>query len=281
VSVSRVSFQVKQFADTETNVIINNPEQILNQDVAIIFKFSRPSIISINDQVIRLFQVVRATKVLQPKSIDVKLSYMPYARDEHEQNSLDMLGTCLHALGVTTLSAVQLHDPSITQSFQVPLHDVTLEDLWAGVIKEKIISCDKNSWSIASPDTGGTERAERVAVLCDVPVVTVQKVRTQTGEPVVHGISGDVHDKNIILIDDILDTGRTALVASQLLRAHGARALYACFTHAVFSEGAVEHLAQGAFDHIFVTDTLVGVEALVSDNVTIIPVKEFSDGTSI
>ena len=168
-----------------------------------------------------------------------------------------MLGTCFKALGVTAVYAMQLHDPLVIGTFPVPLYDITLESVWANVIKQQIIKNEiESSWCIASPDQGGLERAQRVADLCGLPVVSIQKTRMQQDAPVVHDLQGDVEGKHVILIDDIVDTAGTLSKAAELLISKGAESVRAFCTHPVLSGKAFEKVDSSKLTELIVTDTI-------------------------
>lgn len=270
--IVNAEYVIRSFPDSETEITLINADVITSNDVRISYRFQSPSIVSLNDQFFRVLQLVRRVAACNPRSIRLFVSYLPYARDEHERHSLSLLGLCLKALGVAELHAIQLHDPNVIQTFQVPLIDHTLEIFWSLMIKEKVLSLYPNeSWCIISPDQGGADRVQRIASLCGLSFAVIRKIR-KDGEPVACEILGSVEGMNGIVVDDILDTGRTAQNAAALLQAHGAKRLFSCFSHALCSSGWDERIKD--FEKVFVTNTFDGIHCVVAHSATVVDVYE-------
>lgn len=262
-----------QFADSETFLSLANPEKIAQARIVLVYQFFQSG--SINDQLIGLFECVDQLKKLGSHSITALLPYLPYARqDQGVYKNCDgaafMVGRCLRALGVQSIHACDVHAVSICPDYPLPLHNLSLENFWHTVILKKILQSyfaqvatkDRplQDFCIVSPDEGGRERAEKIASLLVVSTAFVRKTRVAPDLAVSYELVGDVRGKRVILIDDIIDTGHTALGACDLLLAQGAVRVYGCFTHAVLAAGAQDRLAASRFAKIFVTDTVVGSE---------------------
>ncbi|EOI1782243.1 ribose-phosphate diphosphokinase, partial [Campylobacter coli] len=109
---------------------------------------------------------------------------------------------------------------------------------------------------VGSPDIGGVARARSVAKNLGLDIVIVDKRREKANESEVMNIIGDVKDKEVILVDDIIDTAGTIVKAAEALKNKGAKSVMACCTHAVLSGKAYERIASGALDELVVTDTI-------------------------
>jgi ribose-phosphate pyrophosphokinase len=110
---------------------------------------------------------------------------------------------------------------------------------------------------VVSPDVGGVARARAFAKkLNDAPLAIIDKRRQAHNVAEVLNVIGDVKDKTAVLVDDIIDTGGTIAAGAKLLREEGARQVYACATHAVFSPPAIERLSSGVFEEVIVTNTI-------------------------
>jgi ribose-phosphate pyrophosphokinase len=263
-----IPLTISQFADSETIVTIENDGFIVDAHVLLVHQFSRVGsngTVHINDQLIGLLEAIDLLRLMKARSIKVFLPYLSYSRQDFSttkqfEGAIFMLGRCLKALGVTELWACDLHSPEICSSFPLPLRNITLDFLWAQMIQNEIISSAAiDSFCIVSPDHGGKQRAEHVASLLGVSFAYAHKVRVGADTAVGCELVGNVNGKKIIILDDIIDTARTAISACDLAFAQGAIDAYGCFTHAVFSVGSEQRFKQSSFKKIIITNTVLGV----------------------
>ena len=129
---------------------------------------------------------------------------------------------------------------------------------------------------IASPDVGGAKRANSYAKYFDVPLVLCHKTRAKANVIATMTVIGDVKDKNVILVDDIVDTAGTITKSADLLLEHGARSVRALCSHAVMSDPATDRVKESGLEEIIFTDSI----PYVRDNskATVLPVaKLFAD----
>ncbi|MFA5306618.1 MAG: ribose-phosphate diphosphokinase [Candidatus Babeliales bacterium] len=273
LSADLVPLTIASFADTETFVSLKDVTHCSGKHVVLIYQFvhfdghQRISADNgINDQLVGVLQTIDILGQAKPSTLTVVLPYFPYARqevavDDAFQGAVFMLGRCYQALGVKKLVACDLHAPIIQRSFPVALHHIQLTDFWYRVVREHILQGQPgDQLCIASPDEGGKDRAHALAALLNVPLVVVHKKRVDHDVAVSYELIGDVRGKRVIILDDIIDTAHTAMGACDLLRAQGARAVYGCFTHAIFSQGARERLDESNFEKILVSDSVLGLE---------------------
>nr|MDJ0634658.1 ribose-phosphate diphosphokinase [Xenococcaceae cyanobacterium MO_188.B29] len=126
---------------------------------------------------------------------------------------------------------------------------------------------------VVSPDVGGVARARAFAKkLDDAPLAIIDKRRQAHNVAEVMNVIGDVKGKTAVLVDDMIDTAGTLLGAGELLRQEGAKAIYACATHAVFSEPAVSRLSSGVFEEVIVTNTIPLPESKQFKQLTVLSV---------
>ena len=284
-----VPITVAQFADTETCVSLQDSEKIENASVLLAYQMTRfaynsnmvESLGSFNDQLVGVLATIDLVRLMKAHSIVVLLPYLPYARQDESvckryQGAVFMLGRCLKALGVQMLATCDLHAPDIVDTYPVKIHHFSTEDFWKPVVLEHIIKDgDIRSFCIVSPDKGGEARAHTLATLLKTSHGYMRKVRLDTDIAKSLDLVGDVKGKQVILLDDIIDTGRTATSACDLLLKSGARAVHGCFTHGVFSRGSVHRLAESNFESIFVTDSIVGTELEYPSKVQVISLNGF------
>jgi len=148
--------------------------------------------------------------------------------------------------------------------------DINCINLFTSYIKQTYGSKDI---VIVSPDKGGINRIKQVSLLLDVEHAYIEKERFSKEQTKALHLHGDVSGKTVILIDDILDTAGTAINASTMLVEHGAKIVYGCFTHGIFSNNAVEKLKNSRFEKIFVTNTVSSIDGM--DNIVFLSVDDF------
>jgi len=202
---------------------------------------------------------VRRFKGGGASNIILVLPYLPYARHEKELTSVThFFGTLLKQAGVDLLITSDVHSAEVESVMSLNLHNISLASLWSEHLTEKFIKeAPGQDWCLVSPDKGGRERVEQIAALLNLPMAVVKKERRGADQAKALELEGDVARKSVILIDDILDTGRTAISACDLLLERGAVRVIGCFSHPVFSPGAIERLSKSRMEKIVVTDTIL------------------------
>ncbi len=147
---------------------------------------------------------------------------------------------------------MDLHAGQIQGFFDIPV-----DNLYGSVIfQDYIRSKNLQNAIIASPDIGGVARARYFAKLLGLEIVLIDKRREKANESEVMNVIGNVRDKNVILIDDIIDTAGTMVKAASAFKEKGATSVIALGTHAVFSGEAYEKIEKSQIDEVIVTDTI-------------------------
>ncbi|MDW8203024.1 MAG: ribose-phosphate diphosphokinase, partial [Cyanobacteriota bacterium SKYGB_h_bin112] len=155
--------------------------------------------------------------------------------------------------GASRILAMDLHSAQIQGYFDIPFDHVYGSPIILQYLEAKNLA----DIVVVSPDVGGVARARAFAKkLNDAPLAIIDKRRQAHNVAEVLNVIGDVKDKTAILVDDMIDTAGTICEGARLLRQQGARAVYACATHAVFSPPASERLASGLFEEVIVTNTI-------------------------
>ena len=148
---------------------------------------------------------------------------------------------------------MDLHSSQIQGYFDIPCDHI----YGAPVLVDYLASKHMSDLVVVSPDVGGVARARAIAKrLNDAPLAIIDKRRQAHNVAEVMNLIGDVDGKTAVVVDDMIDTGGTISEGARLLRAQGARQVYACATHAVFSPPAVERLSSGVFEEVIVTNTI-------------------------
>ena len=241
------------FSDGEVHVQIL--EDIRGKDVFIIQSTNPP----LDQHLFPVLLLADATRRGFAKSINLVIPYFGYARQDRmaEPNtpiSSKVIADILYSVSINHIITVDLHSAQTQGFFDMTIENITLEGQFAEYIEKNF---KKDSFAIASPDAGGVKRARKIADLvhCD-DVIIIDKNRYKKNKSKVMNIIGDPKDKNIIIIDDMIDTAGTICHAATALKQGGAKYVSVMATHPVFSGNAYDNLANQDIDQIVVTNTL-------------------------
>ncbi|MEL6248372.1 MAG: ribose-phosphate pyrophosphokinase [Cyanobacteria bacterium J06648_16] len=242
----------KQFADGELYVQIQ--ESIRGCDVYLM----QPTCYPVNDHLVELLVMVDACRRASARQITAVLPYYGYARADRktagrESITAKLVANLLTKAGVNRVLAMDLHSAQIQGYFDIPCDHIYGSPVLVNYLARKNI----DDLVVVSPDVGGVARARAIAKkLNDAPLAIIDKRRQAHNVAEVMNLIGDVKDKAAVLVDDMIDTAGTICEGARLLRSEGAREVYACATHAVFSGPATERLSSGLFEEVIVTNTI-------------------------
>ena len=242
----------KRFADGELYVQIQ--ESIRGADVYLI----QPTCRSVNDNLMELMILIDACRRASARQITAVIPYYGYARADRktagrESITAKLVANLVVEAGASRVLAMDLHSAQIQGYFDIPLDHV----YGSPEILSYLSSKKLDDIVVVSPDVGGVARARAFAKkLNDAPLAIIDKRRQAHNVAEVMNVIGDVAGKTAILVDDMIDTAGTLLEGGRLLKKEGAKAIYACATHAVFSEPAVSRLSSGVFEEVIVTNTI-------------------------
>lgn len=250
VPLSKAS--VKRFSDGEINVQIS--ESVRGRDVFIIQSTGAPS----NDNLMELLIMTDALRRSSANSITAVVPYFGYARQDRKAAprvpiTAKLVADMFETAGIDRVVTIDLHAGQIQGFFDIPV-----DNLYGAIIFEEYIrSKNLPNPVIASPDIGGVARARYFAEKLGLEMVIVDKRREKANESEVMNIIGDVAGKDIIMIDDMVDTAGTMVKAASALKKRGAASVMACATHGVLSGKAYENLNNGELDELVISNTLV------------------------
>ncbi|MBX1885979.1 ribose-phosphate pyrophosphokinase [Campylobacter peloridis] len=242
---------VKRFSDGEISIQID--ESVRGKDVFIIQSTCAPT----NDNLMELLIMTDALRRSSASSITAIIPYFGYARQDRKASprvpiTAKLVANLIESAGVDRVATIDLHAGQIQGFFDIPV-----DNLYGSIIFNEYIK-NKNYKNpiIASPDIGGIARARSVAKALGLDIVIVDKRREKANESEVMNVIGDVKDKEVILVDDIIDTAGTIVKAAEVFKSKGAKSVIACCTHPVLSGVAYERIAKNALDELVVTDTI-------------------------
>ena len=204
-----------------------------------------------------LLLMIDAAKRASAHCVIAVMPYFGWARQDRKDKPRVSIGAklvanILHAAGCDRVMTCDLHADQIQGFFDFPVDHVYASTIFLPYLREKNIE----NLAIAAPDMGGAKRANAYARYLQCPVIICHKSRERAN--VVGSITaiGDVAGKNVIIVDDMIDTAGTLTKAANVLKEMGALSVRACATHAVFSGNAYERIANSALEEVIVTDTI-------------------------
>ena len=244
------SLTIQKFADGELCPVFT--ESVRGCDVYLIQSTNAPA-----DNLVELLLMVDAARRASAKTVTVVTPYFGYARQDRKDRprvpiAAKLVANLLTASGADGLMTCDLHAGQIQGFFDIPVHHLYGSYIFIPYLK----TIRLKDLVFASPDVGGTARARAYAKHFAVDMVICDKYRKRANEVASMQVIGNVKDKDVVLVDDIIDTGGTLTKASNIIMEEGARSVRAICTHALLSGDAYENLENSALEELVVTDTI-------------------------
>ncbi|MDQ3192925.1 MAG: ribose-phosphate pyrophosphokinase [Bacteroidota bacterium] len=241
---------VSKFSDGEIQPSFE--ETVRGNDVFLIQSTFTPA-----DNLFELLLLIDAAKRASARNIVAVMPYFGYARQDRKDKPRVSIGAklvanLLTAAGVTRIMTMDLHADQIQGFFEVPVDHLYSSSIFIPYLK----GLNLPNLTIATPDTGGTKRANAYATFLDAEMAICYKQRKKANEIHSMTVIGDVEGRDIVLVDDLCDTAGTLTTAAQLMMDKGASSVRAVCTHAIFSGKAYERIENSVLKEIIVTDTI-------------------------
>jgi len=242
--------QVTVFSDGEFTTSFE--ENLRGNDVFIVQSTIPPA-----ENLLELLMLVDAAKRASARHIIVVIPYFGFARQDRKDKprvpiTAKLIANLITAAGVNRVITIDLHADQIQGFFDLPVDHLYASSIFLPYIK----NLNLPNLVFASPDTGGTRRAAAYAKAMDTGFVICYKQRLKANLVETMQLIGDVKGKDVILLDDIIDTAGTITKAAQMMVDNGAASIRCMCTHPILSGNAYERLENSAFDEIIVTDTI-------------------------
>ncbi len=242
---------VGTFSDGEITVSIG--ETVRGSDVFIIQSTCTP----VNNNLMELLIMIDAMKRASAGRITAVIPYFGYARQDRKSKSRDpisakLVADLITAAGADRVLTMDLHAAQIQGFFNIPLDHLEGMPILSQYIERK----ELEDLVIVSPDLGSVNRARKIANRLDVPIAIIDKRRPKPNVSEIMNIIGDIKDKNLLIIDDIIDTAGTLCNAANALKERGAKSVRACATHGILSGPAVERIKASALEELILLDTI-------------------------
>ena len=260
---------VSRFSDGEISVSIQ--ESVRGSDVFIVQSTCSP----VNRNLMELLIMIDAMKRASAARITAVIPYMGYARQDRKAKARDPISAKLVADLITTAGAdrvltMDLHAAQIQGFFNIPVDHLLGGPILALYCKEKFASV-RDSLTVVSPDLGSVTRSRSFAQRIDAPIAIVDKRRARANVSEVMNLIGDVRDKTVLLVDDMIDTAGTLCnAAAAVIEKGGAKEVYACATHGVLSGPAIERIEQSPIKELVLLDTVPLCKEKRLDKITLL-----------
>lgn len=244
------NLSVTRFADGEFEVCFE--ESVRGRDVFLV-----QSTFPNADNLMELLLMIDAAKRASAKTVNAVIPYFGWARQDRKSKprvsiAAKLVADMLSVAGISRLLTMDLHADQEQGFFNVPV-----DHLYASsVIIPYIESLNLDELVIAAPDVGGSKRASAYAKYFNCPLVLCNKKREKANEVASMQIIGEVEGKNVVIVDDMVDTAGTITKAANLMMEHGAKSVRACASHCVMSGSASERVQDSALTEMIFTDSI-------------------------
>lgn len=243
--------ELSVFPNGERRVYIPSP--VKGQDVAIIQSFSDP----VDSSIIEFALMTDAVYRAGARRVFAVIPWFGYSLQDKvfrpgEPIAAKVIASMLSSQSIYRFILMNLHNNSMAGFFSVPSSVLSSDELFVEQIRNM-----SGNIVLASSDFGGLKRVGRFAQKLGLPIANIDKRRDlTTGDVVAHALTGDVRGKTVVIIDDIINGGSTAVEAARILHEHGAARIVMCATHGLFAGDAGAKLEQSELDEVIVTDTI-------------------------
>ena len=263
--------KVKNFSDGE--IIVEIGENVRGRDVYVVQSTCFPT----NNNLMELLIMMDALKRASAAKITAVIPYYGYARQDRKVAprtpiTSKLVADLLTVAGADRVVTVDLHAGQIQGFFNIPVDNLYAAPVILDYLRRNFNPDDS---VMVSPDAGGTERARAYAKRLGCTLAIIDKRRPSPNISEVMHLIGDVKGKVAIIIDDMVDTAGTLTQAAKALKDHGAKAIFACATHAVLSGPAIDRINASDIEEVVITDTIpLGDKAGLTNKVKVLPVAE-------
>ncbi len=243
------SIELKRFSDGE--IWVKYGENIRGMDVFIIQSTNPPA-----DNLLELLIMIDAARRASAKQITAVIPYFGYARQDRKDQprvaiTSKLMANLITVAGADRVISMDLHAPQIQGFFDIPF-----DHLYGSSVFHDQFDHLKNDLAIVSPDVGGIKLARAYAKLLGSSLVVIDKRRPKQNVAEVVHIIGDVENKEVLIVDDLIDTAGTFVGAVEALKNMGASHIYGAITHPLLSDKAMERINNSNLSKLFVTDTI-------------------------
>jgi len=250
--------ELKRFSDGE--IWVKYGENIRGLDVFLIQSTNPPA-----ENVMELLIMIDAAKRASAKTITAVIPYFGYARQDRKDQprvaiTAKLMANLLTVAGADRIITMDLHAAQIQGYFDIPF-----DHLYGSSVFKNNIELHKKNLVVVSPDVGGIKIARAYAKMLNCGLVVIDKRRPKQNLAEVMNIIGDVEGKDILIVDDLIDTAGTFVSAIEALKEKGAQDIYGAISHPVLSGNAIERIRDSKVTKLFVTDS-IDIDGIENEN---------------
>lgn len=258
---------VSKFSDGE--IQINIDESVRGCEVYIVQSTSEP----VNERLMELLIMIDALKRASAEIINVVIPYYGYGRQDRKAHAREpitakLIANLLETAGATRMMTMDLHTPQIQGFFNIPIDPLTGIPVLAQYFEQKELT----DLVVVAPHNNTVGRARKLASRLNAPLALIDRRRTKAGTAKVMNVIGEVSGKNIVMIDDMIDTASTITVAAEALKSKGAKRVYVGCTHPILSGNAINRIEQSSIEELVITNTIALPRDKQLDKITILSV---------
>ena len=256
---------IKHFADGE--VLFESEKSFRGDNIYIIQSTCTP----VTERLMELLVCIDACKRASAKSITCVIPYFGYSRQDRKAKprqpiTAKLVADMLEVAGANRVVCTDLHAAQLVGFFSIPVDDISPIPLFY----KYFAKLNLEDMVCVSPDHGGLVRTRNLAERFDAPLAVIDKRRPEPNKAEIFSIVGDVKDKNCVIVDDIVDTAGTLLIAVDKLYELGAKKVYAAISHGVLSKDAVERIKQSRLEKLVITDSIPLPEEKKCDKIDVV-----------
>jgi len=248
-----VETDISHFANGEKRVWIKGT--VKGQNIALVQSFSNPT----DEHLMEFLLIADALERMGARHVNLIVPWMGYSLQdkvfrEGEPIAAKVVANLVSSAYIKRGFLLDLHNSSTPGFFSIPTQHLSAIDLFVNHVKS---NCDLASCIVASPDFGGLKRARTFAEKLNLELVNIDKHRDlNTGEAEALGVSGDVTGKEVLIFDDVINTGSTVVTASEILKAKGAKAVHFLAAHGIFANDGNQTIDQSQVDSVIITNSI-------------------------
>ena len=254
LNVKLGDIEITRFIDNECRVYVK--EKVAGKHAIVIQSLSQ-----IADQnLVELCLIGEALKSMGVSRLTAVIPWLGYSKQDKafrrgEAVSAHLVAKFIETAGFERVITVELHSETVMPYFTIPVKEVSTHELLRSSFDSSRTPLAE--WTVISPDRGGKSRSDRFAKTNGIPIVYLEKKRDlQSGNVTILGSSENIRGESVIIFDDIINSGATAIKAGEFLTQHGAKHILLLATHAVLAGNASHDLSESPIDRFVVTDTI-------------------------
>lgn len=239
------------FSDGEINVVFD--ESIRGEIVVLVAQAQLPY-----HNLFELFVAIDAARRASAKEIICVIPYLPHSRQERKDDTRSAISSRLIAdflehAGADRVITLDMHSTAIMGFYKIPIDHLSMHNIYIDHIKSQF---DLKNLCLCSPDFGGLKRIKAYKSVLDCDMAVIHKERLSPNQVNSMEVIGDVKGKDVVIVDDMIDTGGTLCKASEILKQQGAKSVNAYCTHGVLSGKALENIQKSGIDLLYISDTI-------------------------